>query len=473
MAPGKATIGMPLLPASTDDLLIDDAAQTVLFRNFKVGESTPKKAHGDFIANFWVPLTIETINRDRLPVKTITLTLFGRASATGTAQQNQELSLLRAEAIGDVFEFEYFKQASGLAKEVKTIQKNVRPLGDKEARAALGFNPNLVPPKKIDDRQNDFRSVLTSFKMNHSITPEQTLIECRMILDAQFRVEPPSTTLFGQMIDQVVERIPLLLRIGLQATFNVAKQVLIDGLTQMLKTAEGAAITAPELLIIVKGLEFIVPGDFACFFEFKDIRGINKKYLYTATSNKMDVGLLDVLKFLGGMMRVIKGVPGIVEKFIDALRAGAGKKIGLDDQQMRNLISTLVALGTTCKQLHQDFKRLTGPDGAIRRAIGNDATDSLVRLVDGDGNRFITMSKFTKCTFEDVKFPDINTFAGDARTFKTSIVLGTTEIEFDFAARQNISLLGFRGHCVFREPWTLSLTIGAVELTRGRLDPRI
>ncbi len=460
---------LPIMPASSEDVDIDDVSKTVLFRNFRVGDSNPKKAHMDFIANFWVPLTIQGINKDRFPVQVMTLTLFGRASATGNKDKNQALSSLRAEAIGDVFEFEFFKQANGLASQVKTIKKNIKPLGDTEARALLRGNPNVPPPKTIEKNQNDFRSVLTSFKMNHSITPAEQVILCRQIIDQQFKVEKPSTTLLGQTIDRLADRTPLLLKLGMQVAVAVVKDVLLDGLKKMLESAENAAVTAPELGIIIKGMEFIVPGDFACFFEFKDVRGVLRKYLYTSTENKIDFSLLDLASMVGSFAKFARGSPGAVEKFVDALKTGAGKRMGMSKDDVDKLITVLKAFGAACKSINDDFKRLTGPGGGLRQALGDEWTDALVRVVESSGLKLVVASPFEPCTFEDLGFPDIGTLSGVARTFRTSRIFGTTETEFDFAARENISLLGFRGHCTFREKRALSLNIGSVDLTRGTL----
>ena len=469
MPPGvPASNSTIILPGSTADILIDEVAKTLLFRNFKVGDSSPKKAHLDFIANFWVPLTIQTINRDKLPVQVITLPLFGRASATGNAQKNQELSEMRAEAIGDVFEFEFFKQATGLAKEVKKIRKDVRALGDKEARATLGFNPNTVPAKSIDDRQNDFRSVLTTFKMNHSITPEQTIILCRMIIDQQFKVAPVSRTLLGQQVDEVANRLPLFVRLGLQATIETIKNVLKQGIKMMLDKAEQFG---PEFILIVKEIEFLVPEDVAFFFEFKDVRGLVKRYLFTGEQNKLDVSLLDALKFFGSIVKACRGVEGAVEKFINALKSKSAQKLGIAVEELEFLIATLKALGTTAKTIHEDFKRLTAPGGQLRRLLGDDATDELVRIVESHGQRFIIATTFQPCSFEDAVFPDIGTFAGPAVVLTTSVVFGSTETTFDFAPRKGVTLLGFQGHCQFRERRSLTLSVGKVELNRGRLTP--
>lgn len=78
---------------------------------------------------------------------------------------------------------------------------------------------------------------------------------------------------------------------------------------------EAAEFTGPEVFIVLKGMEFIVPSDIALLFEFKDSRLRSKKYTFTGSVNKIDISAIEIFAQMLSILKWMTRLPQALQDF--------------------------------------------------------------------------------------------------------------------------------------------------------------
>lgn len=464
-APGGAP-----LPMETDFISSND--QAVLFMNFAVNHTELQPEHEAFIKDILVPHYINQIEALGFQDRTITLHPVGKASATGPSDNNKTLSLGRANAVGACVKthFDAQKSRGRIAKDVEVV---VRPVaeGDAEERGLLGPNANKIPQKLLESKSNQFRSVLLSMRTRHIVIDDDEKIFCRQILNVKLTVTKVPANLLEQKINELQGKIPPELKASMKEFFDSVKG-LAKTITEQLLTA--AEFTAPELFIIFKGVDFVVPSDIALQFEFKDSRGRRKSYNFTGSANKIDINAIEVFCQILSVLKWLTRLPEGLQELEKEVEEG-GKKLNLTHQQIDALKGGIDKAKKVAGNAKKIFDAITAPKSLFRTIFGDGVADLIVQAVNSGSNAILGESEaateFALVGFESKGVFDIFSFAGVARTLTQETIGSPTTVALDFAARHNVSLLGFQAHVLLQRKWSLGFTLKSFEISNGQLKP--
>lgn len=460
-------------PPAMETAYISSNDEAVLFMNFEVGKTNLHREHTGFIENFLVPYYIQQIENLGFQDKRANLRPVGKASATGTADKNLILSAGRAQAIGNYVKatFDSQKSAGKLARDV-TMEVFPIAEGDADERGRLGTLIHKIPPKMLEDKSAQFRAVLLSMSIRHTVVPEDEVILCRQLIDAKLKVTKVPANLLEQKISEIEAKIPPELKGALGFFFDNVKSLVKTVAEIALREAE---FMAPELFVIFKSIDFIVPSDIALMFEFKDARGKTRKYKFEGSANKIDISAIEVfcelLSIIKWMTRLPEGLQELERELADA-----GKHLNLTHQQIdaiKKFISTAKTYAGHAKKI---YEALTAKGSIPRKAFGDKLIDMLVAAVDSAQTGLLgpsqTATDWAQVSFERDGLFEIDKFGGLIAWVETRDVLGQpTTVALDFAPRQNITLLGFEAHVLLQRSWSLGFTLGSYELSKGRFLP--
>ena len=275
-----------------------------------------------------------------------------------------------------------------------------------------------------------------------------------------------------QLIDEWFRKFPELKAVVADfiGSVKATLKILVE---QVLLAAE---FIAPEVFIVLKGIEFVFPSDISLVFEFKDAKGRTKRYQFTGSANKIDISIIEVISQMLSLVKWLVRLPKALEEFEHEFEAEA-EKLNRSQQEIKAIKDAIRQTKLIATRAKGFFDAMTAPGSLTRKLVGDDVVDFCLKVVDrGRGRlhqRQPAASDFALCSFETVGLFDINSFAGVART-ETRERIGTpTSILLDFAARKNQSLLGFQGHCLMERKVALGLTLGSFEIANGRLVPEL
>jgi hypothetical protein len=462
--------GAAPLPMETRFISSDDRA--VLFKDFVVGQTAVRKEHDDFIKNILVPHYINQIESLRFSDKVMTLRPIGKASATGARDKNMELSIGRARNIGLAIKkhFDAQKQRGAFARNIE-VQIVPKGEGDQDERELLGGNLDKISPKVLEANSNAFRSVLMSMRMQHVVVDDDEKIVCRQILNMKLKAEKVPANLLEQKIDELQQQVPPWLA-GLAtealATFKVRIKPHIE------KFLAAAEISAPEIFLLFKTIDFLIPSNIVLLFEFNDARGGSQHYKFAGSANKVDLSLIDVISQLLSLLIWLKKTPetlDALEKRIE--QAKDGKLPGIPKTTLEQWKSAIKEMKLWAGRAKTAFDVLTAPGSILRRKLGDELVDIIVKAVN-IGTTLLGVqiaTDFATVHFESKGLFDIRSFGGVARTQTEERFLSATTVALDFAARSNQSLLGFQGHVVMVRKFMPTLTLLSHEQSNGTLKP--
>jgi hypothetical protein len=515
-----ANVPEPAWPFPTEDLVVKDGT-FVFFQNFAVGSATPKPAHEAFIKSKMVPYLIAQLNALGFNDTRLTLFLAGFASATGDSFKNSVLSENRARAIGKLIEKHFREQAkSGSASKITQFVFDVKAKGDEVGKKFLG-NLGKLLPWDIEKSQSMLRSAIAALKIHHAVLPEDKVVRVRQTFDPKFKVVKVPANEFEETLERFKTRF---------ATTYALLGMAVDQALSQVKSAvkellQGAEFSQPEILILFKGIEFIVPADVATQFEFIDSRGRIVRYTFLGDGNSVDLGMLEAISHLLSLAKWLSKLPPALQELEDERKAEAAllgfekkireafaKKMGFDPKTLKEVPEEIIEawarenkVPLTAKQINKlakmiplnqteeaiqkildaikKLKAVTGfakaildkvaeKGGLVRRVLGDELVDKLLASIKDPGAFFadstITTDWFN-CHFEDVEMPDIGTLGGRAQLEIRSLFASSSTIRIDFSARKNEPLLGFRGHAIIERKWQASTTLGKFEIARGSL----
>jgi hypothetical protein len=444
--------------------------RAVLFQNFQVNHTELRPEHEAFINNILVPFYIHQIEALGFSDKTLTIRPIGKASATGRRDHNQELSDGRARAIGASVKrnFDLQKSRGKFAQKVDVV---VLPHGEGDAdeRELLGSRLNALPQSVVEANSNQFRAVLLSMRVQHVVNEDDQKVFCRQILDVKLVVQKVPANLLEQKIDELQRKVPPELMAALKEFFDAAKGLAKTLVEQLLKAAE---FSAPELFLIFKEIDFLVPSDVALQFEFKDSRARTTKYNFIGSANKVDLSLLDVLAQALSLLKWLTRLPQGLEEMEREVEE-TGKKLNLSHEQIDALKAAIDKAKKLAGNAKKIFDAITAPNSLFRKVVGDGPADLIIKAVNAGSGALLgekqVATDWALVSFESQGVFDIFSFAGAARTVTQETVGKPTTVALDFAARKNEPLLGFQAHVTLERKFTLSLTLGSFEIANGAL----
>jgi hypothetical protein len=463
--PSSLTAPLPI----ADDFIVSNDTR-VAFINFKVDHTELQPEHDDFIRTLLVPFYINQIESLGFFDKTMTVRPLGKASATGRQDHNKALSEGRANAVGAAIKkyFDLQKSRGAIAKNVEVMVKPIAE-GDKEERDLIG--PPLGSPKAYEEKSNRFRSVFLSMLVQHDVNEDDEKILCRQILNAKLKVTTVPTNLLEQKIADLQARMP--------AELSAAVKEFLDSVKSTAKAIgklmlEAAEFTGPEVFIVLKGIEFIVPSDIALLFEFKDSRLRTKKYTFTGSANKIDISAIELFAQLLSILKWMTRLPQALQDFELELEEEE-RKLNLSHELIDKVKGALEKASKLAGKAKTIFDSITAPGSLFRKAFGDGVTDLIVKAVNSGSASLLgeaeLATEFALVHFDLKGAFDIFFFAGAAQTDTRERRGSPTTIELDFGAPKNQPLLGFRGHVMMQRKFTLSFSIGSFEISRGALAP--
>ena len=466
VVPSKGGAPMPI---NSDFVASND--RNVDFINFKTDHTELRPEHDAFIDNILVPFYISQIEALGFFDKTMTIHPVGNASATGPKDHNMTLSIGRARAVGAAVKKHFDEQKSGAA-----IAKNVGVLidpigkGDKVERDLYG--PPVTSPKKYEEKSNSYRSVQLSMLVQHDVDDDDEKILCRQILNAKVKVTTVPANLLEQKIDEIQKKMPPELQAALKEFTDSVKGVAKKIATLML---EGAEFLGPEVFIIFKGIEFIVPSDIALLFEFKDSRARTKQYIFTGSANKIDIGALEIFCQMLSIIKWMTQLPESLKKFEEELEADE-RKLNFTHEQIDKLKSAIDQAKKFAGVAKKIFDAVTGPNSLFRKIFGDGVTDLIVKAVNSGSSALLgeaeVATEFAPVRFDIKGVFDIFLFGNQAAQVDTNEHRGSpTTVALDFGAPKNQPLLGFQAHAVMHRKFALSFSLASAEISRGTLVP--
>ena len=462
-----ASIPAPL-PMETE--FISSNEKAVLFKNFAVGQPALRPEHDRFIEKILVPHYINQIEALKFADKIATLHPVGKASATGAKDRNLTLSIGRAGSIGASVKkhFDAQKSRGQFAKNMEIVI-DARGEGDTDERQILGPMLHQIPVKKLEENSNAFRSVLMSLQMRHIVNEDDEKIFCRQLFDVKLTVTKVPANLLEQKIDEIDKKLPADLKMLMNQFFDGIKSGIKDVFKDILTAAE---FSAPELFILFKGVDFIIPSEVTLVFEFKDSRGRTARYRFTGNANKIDLNAIEVFCEILSIIKWLTKLPEGLQELENELEK-AKKKLNLTHEQIDKLKDGIEKLKKLAGNAKKVFDAVTAKDSLFRRLFGDGVMDNIVNAVNSGSNTVFgasqTATDFALVNFETQGVFDIFTFAGVARTLTQEVIGSATTVALDFSPPHDISLLGFRGHVLLARRWSLGLTLVSFETTNGRL----
>ena len=459
--------GAPL-PMETPFISSNDTA--VLFLNFQVDHTELRPDHDAYIKNILVPHYINQIEALGFSDRTMTVKPVGKASATGSKDHNMTLSIGRAQSVGNAVK-KYFDAQKSRGKFSQNVDIVIQPLGqgDKEERDLIG--PPRGSPKRYEDQSNQFRAVALSLLVRHNVVDDDLKIFCRQILDAKLTPQTVPTNLLEQKIAEIQQKMPPELKAALNEFFDAVKGLVKTIVEQMLKAAE---FLGPEVFIIFKGVEFIVPSDIALLFEFKDAKGRTKKYRFDGSANKIDVNAIEIFCQVLSIIKWLTKLPEGLEELESELEEEE-KKLNVSHElidKIKNAIDTAKKIAGKAKTI---FDAVTAPNSLFRKILGNSIVDIIVKAVNAGSSAVLgdaqLATEFAPVSFESKGLFDIGSFRGAAEVETREHRGSPTTVALDFAARQNQPLLGWRAHTLMEREFQLSFSLGSFEISRGNLLP--
>jgi hypothetical protein len=177
--------------------------------------------------------------------------------------------------------------------------------------------------------------------------------------------------------------------------------------------------------------------------------------------------VLSVLKWLTELPKALKALEEEVEI--------EGEKLNLTHQQIDQLKKSIGQLKGLVGNAKTIFDAMTAPGSITRKIFGDTLVQAVVDVVNTGKTALFGVPQaatdFAPCSFESQGLFDIKTFGGVART-ETHELAGTlTTVALDFAARKNVSLLGFQGHVLLHRNFSFGLTLTSFEVSNGSLIP--
>ncbi len=463
--------GVPPLPIDTEFVASND--RNVLFKGFAVGHSDLKPEHDAYIKNILVPFYINQIEALGFSEKTLTVRPLGEASATGNSQRNMTLSIERAAAIGAAVK-KHFDAQKGLGNVARGVEVVVKPVGLGDARELAQFGPAIkkLPEKAVDDRSGAFRSVTLRLNIRLIPEPSDAVVLCRQLLDAKLKVTTVPANQLEQTIADIQAKMPPELKAALSQFFDAAKGLAKTVAEELLKAAE---FSAPELFIIFKGIDFIIPSDIALLFEFKDSRGLTKQYIFSGSANKIDLSALEVFCQMLSLLKWMTKLPPALEEMEREVEL-AEKKLNMTHEQIEAIekaISKAKKLSGNAKKI---FDAITAPGSLFRKAFGDALTDRIIQAVNAGSTALFGAAEiatdFRPVAFASFGVFDIGSFAGAAQTETRELISTSTTVLLEFAAVKNQPLLGFQASVLLERKFSLGFTLTSFEISRGNLLPK-
>jgi hypothetical protein len=305
--------------------------------------------------------------------------------------------------------------------------------------------------------------------VQHVVNEDDQKVFCRQILDVKLVVQKVPANLLEQKIDELQRKVPPELMAALKEFFDAAKGLAKTLVEQLLKAAE---FSAPELFLIFKEIDFLVPSDVALQFEFKDSRARTTKYNFIGSANKVDLSLLDVLAQALSLLKWLTRLPQGLEEMEREVEE-TGKKLNLSHEQIDALKAAIDKAKKLAGNAKKIFDAITAPNSLFRKVVGDGPADLIIKAVNAGSGALLgekqVATDWALVSFESQGVFDIFSFAGAARTVTQETVGKPTTVALDFAARKNEPLLGFQAHVTLERKFTLSLTLGSFEIANGAL----
>lgn len=458
------------LPMETE--FISSNERAVMFVNFAVNHSELRKAHDDYIRNILVPHYINQIEALGFFDKVMTLRPVGKASATGPQHNNEVLSAGRAMSVGAAVK-RYFDAQKSRGAIAKTVEVKIEPVaeGDRDERQLLGPMVNKIPQKLLEERSNNFRAVLLSLQVRHVVDENDLKIFCRQILNAKVEVVKVPANQLEQKIDEMQKKMPPELKAALKEFFDAAKGLVKTVVEELMKAAE---FSAPEIFIIFKGIEFIIPSDIGLMFEFKDSRARLKRYTFTGSANKIDVDALELFCQLLSILKWMTKLPKALEEMEKEVEE-IGKKLNATHQQIDALKGAIDKAKKAAGTAKKIFDAVTAKDSFFRKIFGDGITDIIVQAVNAGSAAVLgeaqLATEFALVNFTSQGVFDIFQFAGAAQAETREMRGSPTTVALDFAAIKNQPLLGWQANVVMQRRFAISFSLGSFEISRGALMP--
>lgn len=453
---------------TTDFIICNDT--TVAFVNFTVDHTELQQEHDDFIRTILVPYYINQIESLGFFDKVMTIHPVGKASATGQQDHNLTLSIGRAKSVGAAVKkyFDQQKSRGTIARNVN-VAVDIIAQGDKEERALIG--PPRGSPKAYEEKSNNFRSVYLSMLLQHDVNQDDEKVFCRQILNAKVKATTIPANHLEQKIDELEKKMP--------PELTAATKQFLDSIKGLAKSIgkvalEGADFAGPEVAIIFKGIEFIVPSDIALLFEFKDSRGRTKQYMFSGGANKVDVGALDIFVQLLSVIKWMTKLPEALKELEEEVEREGGK-LNASHEQIEAVKSALELAEKLAGKAKKIFDAVTAKDSVFRKVFGNGVTDLMVKIVNDIGTAFTgeaeVATEFALVHFDIPGVFDIFFFRGAAEVETREHRGSATTVQLDFGAPKNQPLLGFQAHVLMERKFELSFSVGGFEISRGNLVP--
>jgi hypothetical protein len=220
--------------------------------------------------------------------------------------------------------------------------------------------------------------------------------------------------------------------------------------------AKEAAKDLPFLTLITESLEFIVPGDVAQCFDFRDPRGDQATYNFFGSENKKSLSLLGAIakilkiaKFLSKAESVLQGIKG--------MQAVLGKL-----SKVKRVLDTLL-------------KDASGPDSPMRRLLGPTNTEFLIKLLrdEGDPGQFIVVPTSNAFPFQFKKpgFFKVQSFRSFAQTVGRDLFF-SSELTLSFGSTDLTGISGFEAEVTISTNFSVRNSLASFGIAHGQLVPR-
>ena len=428
----------------TDEIAIKNP--WVFFMNFEVGSAKPTRAHRDFIP-FVVAFFIKQIDALGYRDKTLTVHLYGEASATGTPTKNQQLGRDRAQAVGQLLiaEFERKKGTSRLASGV-TMTLDLRSDSDDRARQDRNSRlKGLRLDSNVEKMQTSFRNVHFGLEVGHVAVDEDKDYDCRMVYNAKLETRKVPANELERVLDDMENKIGSLAMFFVAFDFAQIKNFAIKAAK---KAVEPLLEDFPEVAIVYEAIDFIIPSDIFLCFQFRDHKGAIAQYQYTGQQNKKSFEMFATVTQAISLLKWLTKIGEALDK--------VGQAQPAVDQARRVLKNGLDSL--------------LGKDGLIRRNFGDGFTDQLVSIMDagGGGPLVIEASGWFPVTFKNRSVYDPHTFGGSART-ETDELLGKADVTLDFLLEGSDICHDYRATTIIHGGFSLQTGILGFGISKGLL----
>jgi hypothetical protein len=310
-----------------------------------------------------------------------------------------------------------------------------------------------------------------SMWLRHLPNEDDEKIFCRQLLNVKLQITKAPANLLEQKIAEFESKMPAELKAALKEFFDALKGVIKKIVEQLLTAAE---FTAPELFILFKGIDFIVSSDIALMFELMDSRGRTKKYRFTSVANKIDVNAIEVFCQVLSIIKWLTKLPEGLQEMERELEKQE-KNLNLTHQQLDVIKDALDKVNKFAGNAKKIFDAVRAPNSLFRKFFGDTLTDMIVQAVNSGSTALLgenqTATDFALVAFETRGVFDIFSFAGVARTMTEETIGAPTTVALDFAARKNMSRLGFQAHALLMRRRTLGFTLKSFETSNGVLVP--